>query len=142
MSRWICARCSMDFTDKDKCLRHLASHIEETKHLDDNKPGIQWILAMSGLDDVAAVGDYGAKKYTQGNWRHGAEYMRLFGSASRHLIKVIRGQWLDICETGCLIPCKVHSNLPHLAHVIFNCLILLEWQKTGKGTDDRPIIIA
>lgn len=100
-----------------------------TKHFDDNKPGIQWILSMQGLDDVAAVGDYGAKKYSQGNWRGGAEWMRFLGSCSRHLIKVIRGQWLDD-----------ESHLPHLAHVIYNCLILLEWHKMKRGTDDRPTI--
>ncbi len=103
------------------------TNVEEAKHHDDGKTQLQWILSMRGLDDVADVGDYGAKKYGQSNWRGGSAYMRYLGSCVRHVALVIRGQWLD-----------TESNLPHLAHVVYNCLILLEWYKTGVGTDDRP----
>ncbi len=100
----------------------------ETKHLDDGKLGLQWILRMQGLDDVARVGDYGAKKYDRENWAKGTSWMRFFGSMTRHLAQPLRGEWND-----------PESGLPHLAHLIYNALILLEWHKTGAGLDDRPL---
>ena len=101
----------------------------KAKHFDDGKTQLQWVLSMQGLDDVANVGAYGAKKYGQSNWRGGSEYMRYLGSIIRHVARVIRGETLDR-----------ESGLPHLAHCAYNCLILLEWMKTGKGIDDRPQI--
>ncbi len=100
---------------------------EEAKHFDDGKTQLQWILSMAGLDDVAKVGAYGAKKYGQSNWRGGSEWMRYLGSTVRHVTSYIRRQELD-----------QESGLPHLAHAVYNLLILLEWAKTGKGHDDRP----
>lgn len=100
---------------------------DKAKHFDDNKVTLQNILAMSGLDEVANVGQYGAKKYGLWNFMKGAEWMRYLGSCARHIAAVIRGEWLDL-----------ESGLPHLAHCAFNCLIILTWHQTGKGTDDRP----
>lgn len=102
--------------------------LRKAKHFDDKKVALQWVLSMQGIDDVANVGMYGAKKYGQNNWRGGAEWMRYLGSCVRHISWVIRGQWLD-----------KESRLPHLAHCIYNCLILLEWHKTKRGIDDRPV---
>ena len=101
--------------------------MEEAKHFDDNKLALQWVLSMPGVDDVAAVGAYGAKKYGQNNWRGGSEFMRYAGSIIRHATAFIRGETLD-----------KESGLPHLAHCAYNCLIILSWMKEGKGTDDRP----
>ena len=103
----------------------------EAKHFDDNKLGLQWVLSMEGLDEVAKVGAYGAKKYGQSNWRGGSEYMRYLGSIVRHVSCYIRGESLD-----------KESGLNHLAHAAYNCLIVLSWMKTGKGTDDRPIEVS
>ena len=99
----------------------------EALHHDKDKLGLQWILSMSGIEDVAKVGDYGAKKYTQGNWRGGSSWMRFAGSCARHLFRYISGELLDN-----------ESGLPHLAHCAYDCLILLTWAREGKGTDDRP----
>lgn len=102
--------------------------MEQAKHDDKEKIPLQWILSMSGLDDVAKVGAYGAKKYGQSNWRGGSEWMRYAGSCVRHLAAFIRGESID-----------PESGLPHLAHCAYNCLILLSWAKEGCGKDDRPI---
>lgn len=100
--------------------------MKKAKHFDIGKVELQWLLGMSGLDEVAKVGTYGASKYGQSNWRGGSEWMRYFGSSVRHITKCIRGEWLDD-----------ESNLPHLAHAVYNLLILMEWYKTKRGTDDR-----
>ncbi len=103
--------------------------MSDAKHDDKEKLALQWILSMSGLDEVAKVGTYGAKKYGQSNWRGGSEYMRYLGSCTRHLACYIRGESNDS-----------ESGLSHLAHLAYNALILLTWAKEQRGTDDRPII--
>jgi hypothetical protein len=103
--------------------------MSKAKHFDQGKIPLQNILFYKGLDDIARVGAYGAQKYGQWNCLGGAEYMRYLGSVVRHTTKVIRGEWLDD-----------ESGLPHLAHAAYNCLIILEWFYTKRGTDDRPKI--
>lgn len=109
------ARCYLCFPEK-----------AEAKHLDEGKVNLQYVLVFKGLDDVARVGEFGAKKYGQFNYMAGASYMRFLGSCSRHLSAYIRGEDIDP-ESG--------SN--HLAHLIFDCLMLLEWHYRKVGTDDR-----
>lgn len=98
----------------------------EASHKDDGKIGLQYILAMPGLCSVAAVGDYGAKKYDQWNYTKGMPWMKLLGSCSRHLASFIRGEDLDS-----------ESHLPHLAHLAYNALILLGYMEVHNALDDR-----
>lgn len=101
----------------------------EAKHLDTGKVPLQHILAMLGLDQVALVGEYGFKKYgDRWNYRKGMPWSKLLGSCSRHLAAFIRGENLDI-----------ESGLPHLAHLAYDCLMLLEYQMETKyaTNDDR-----
>jgi hypothetical protein len=99
----------------------------DAKHFDDGKLALQNILAMPGLDEVAKVGMYGAKKYGQWNYRGGSDFMRYLGSVVRHVTRYIRGESVD-----------AESGLSHLAHAIYNLLILLGWELEGVGNDDRP----
>lgn len=100
----------------------------EAKHSDEGKLGLQYILAMPGLKEVAKVGDFGAKKYGQWNYRAGMPWMKLLGSCSRHLISFINGEDLDP-ESAC----------PHLAHLAYNALMLLEFMETKRAQDDRYV---
>jgi Domain of unknown function (DUF5664) len=100
--------------------------MSEALHKDEGKLGLQYILAMSGLDSLARVGDYGAKKYDQWNYTKGMSWMKLLGSCSRHLISFIRGEDLDL-----------ESGLPHLAHLAFDALILLGYMEDHREKDDR-----
>ena len=95
-------------------------------HKDAGKPGLQYVLAMPGLRDVALVGDYGALKYSQFNYKAGMPWMKLLGSCSRHLIAFIQGEDSDL-----------ESGLPHLAHLAYNALMLLDYMRTHKDKDDR-----
>jgi hypothetical protein len=95
-------------------------------HKDDGKIALQFILAMEGIDDVAEVGMYGAKKYSQWNYKAGMPWMKLLGSCSRHLIAFIRGENLD-----------PESQLPHLAHLAYNALMLLDYTRNHNDKDDR-----
>lgn len=100
--------------------------MNEAKHDDTGKVNLQFILAFKGLDEVARVGEFGACKYGQFNYKAGSGYMRFLGSCSRHLSAFIRGEDKD-----------TESGLSHLAHLIFDCLMLLDWLDRGVGTDDR-----
>ncbi len=98
----------------------------EAKHFDDNKPELQYILAMPGLLEVAKVNNYGAGKYGQWNYRTGMPWMKLLGSCSRHLSSFICGEDLD-----------PESGLAHLAHLCYNALMLLGYMKEHPKFDDR-----
>jgi Domain of unknown function (DUF5664) len=100
--------------------------MSEAKHFDMNKPGIHYVLAMQGLSEVAKVGDFGAKKYGQWNYKAGMPWMKLLGSCSRHLTSFILGEDNDS-----------ESHLPHLAHMVYDGLMLLDYAARKKGTDDR-----
>lgn len=99
----------------------------EAKHLDTDKVQLQHILAMSGIDDIARVGEYGFKKYgDRWNYRKGMAWTKLLGSCSRHLAAFIRGENMD-----------AESGLPHLAHLAYDCLMLLEYPGRFDNLDDR-----
>lgn len=98
----------------------------EAGHKDEGKSELQYILAMEGLEQVAAVGSFGAKKYARWNYKTGMPWMKLAGSISRHLRAWIMGEDLD-----------PESGLPHLAHMIYDALMLLDYEKNKKELDDR-----
>lgn len=98
----------------------------EAAHHDTGKVALQYVLAFKGLDDVARVGEFGAKKYGQFNYKAGSSYMRFLGSCVRHLAAFIRGENVD-----------TESGISHLAHLIFDALMLLDWLDRGVGNDDR-----
>lgn len=98
----------------------------EAKHFDEGKPGLQFVLAMHGLIEVAKVGDYGIKKYGQWNYRAGMPWMKVLGSCSRHLAYFIMGEDRD-----------TESGISHIAHMIYDGLMLLQWMHDDVGKDDR-----
>jgi len=99
----------------------------EALHKDEGKIGYHYILAMPGLFWVAAVGDYGAIKYRdQFNYKKGMPWMKLIGSCSRHLIAFVRGEDND-----------KESGLPHLAHLAYDALMLLDYKENHIDLDDR-----
>lgn len=98
----------------------------EAGHKDEGKIGLQYILAMPGLCSVAQVGDFGAKKYGQWNYKSGMPWMKLLGSCARHLTAFIKGEDRDI-----------ESGLPHMAHLAYNALMVLDYMETHNDKDDR-----
>jgi len=96
------------------------------KHFDEGKLELQYILAMPGLADVAKVGSFGARKYGQWNYRSGMPWMKLLGSCSRHLTAFILGENDD-----------PESKLPHLAHLVYDALMLMGYVTEHPQLDDR-----
>jgi hypothetical protein len=98
----------------------------EAGHLDIGKSELQYILAMEGWEEIAKVGTFGAKKYARWNYKAGMPWMKLGGSLSRHLRSWLMGEDLDR-----------ESGLPHLAHLIYDALMLLDYSRNHRELDDR-----
>lgn len=86
------------------------------------------LLAWGPLTEVANVATYGSIKYAEENWRAGLKYKETFGSMMRHAVSWFLGEERDP-ESGC----------HHLAHVIWNAMVLLEFIMEGRtDLDNRP----
>jgi hypothetical protein len=86
-------------------------------------------VPLDMLQGLARVLEDGAVKYGNDNWRLGAPATEQIDSLLRHLSKLQSGEVLD-----------EESTLPHVDHMIFNCISLrLALEKEGKiGKDPGP----
>ena len=82
-------------------------------------------MPWRSLREVLWVFQHGAKKYGWDNWREVEPIERYYDAAFRHLIAFTEGHEID--EDSCL-----HS----LAHVIANCLIIME-KENGHDPDRK-----
>lgn len=96
----------------------------EGKKFDADKPKVS-LLSSIALLEMAKVMTYGMSKYGSHQWRGGFKYSRLMDAAFRHLHAYNSGERFD-SETG----------LTHLSHAACNLMMLMEFEKTGKGEDD------
>lgn len=83
-------------------------------------------LPVQPLREVARVYGYGARKYSERNWERGYPFSWSYSALQRHLNAFWGGESID-----------PESNLPHLAHAVFHCLALMEFERTHKEKDDR-----
>lgn len=84
------------------------------------------LLPFDAIVGAAKVFTFGAKKYSDRNWEKGMQYMRVFGSLTRHLVAWAMGQDRD-----------KESGLPHLDHAQCCLMMLSAYEKRMVGTDDR-----
>lgn len=83
--------------------------------LDAAKPNCDLVFSgfANALMEVAKVGTYGATKYTEDGWKDVPNGIRRYRSALyRHML-----------TSECYDP---DTNLPHMAHVAWNALAVLE----------------
>lgn len=90
-----------------------------------NKPPIT-LLPLRVLEGVARVMQFGNTKYVRHNWRKGFNFSLVLDAAMRHQIAYIEGE-NDDPESG--------EN--HLDHAICCLMFIREFERTGKGEDDR-----
>jgi hypothetical protein len=84
-------------------------------------------FTMLGTTGEAAVWEFGARKYSRGNWTKGVPFTEGADSLLRHLSAFLKGQDLDP-ETG----------LPHVDHIICCAKILANSYHTRQDElDDR-----
>lgn len=81
-----------------------------------------------GILAMGQVFSNGARKYGRFNWRqHTVSSSVYYDAAFRHLAAWFDGEDLD-----------PDSGLPHLAHVMACCNILMDAELHGKTNDNRP----
>ena len=86
--------------------------------LDGEKPRMDLVLSgfAEAIEQVGWVGTFGANKYTDDGWQsvdNGIE--RYLSAMIRHYLKYRQGEYYD-----------TDSELPHLAHMAWNALAVLE----------------
>ena len=89
------------------------------------KPRMDLIPALA-IMETAKVFGYGAKKYSDHNWKNGLRIGRLLAAGLRHIFKHLAGQDNDE-ETG----------LSHLAHASCCILMALDTYIANPDMDDR-----
>lgn len=94
------------------------------KH-DSGKPDLSHI-SLTLMEEVARVREFGAKKYSRGNWLKGFKYTRSIAAALRHIFAFSSGEDLD-----------PESGLSHISHAICCLEHLLNDIKNHKHNDDR-----
>jgi hypothetical protein len=101
---------------------------ERAKRFNSGKVPMHYV-PLDMLQGLARVLEDGAVKYGNDNWRLGAPATEQIDSLLRHLSKLQSGEVLD-----------EESTLPHVDHMIFNCISLrLALEKEGKiGKDPGP----
>ena len=87
------------------------------------------LLAPEMVRGVSTVLEFGARKYSAGNWAHGMAWSRPFGAMLRHLFAWAGGQRLDS-----------ESGLPHLWHAGCCLMFLIAYEERGIGSDDRGAV--
>ena len=105
---------------------HSASSVDGTGLRHDKGKARFDLLPPRPLADVARVFTKGAEKYEDRNWEKGLRWGKHYAALQRHLHAYWGGEDLD-----------PESGLPHLAHVVFGCLALMEYARTCPQYDDR-----
>ena len=83
------------------------------------------LLDPLALEGLAAVLQFGARKYASHNWRGGISYSRLFAALLRHTFAILRGQYID-----------EESGLPHVDHIGCCWMFASNMMKTRPDLDD------
>lgn len=102
------------------------------KKNDEDKPRMDIVLSIRGVEHVGQVFAYGAKKYDEFNWRKGGNSesfkRRMAAAAVRHITTYLQGTKLD-----------AESGNPHLAHAISNLLMILDLEcQERTNNNDHP----
>lgn len=84
------------------------------------------LIPIGPLMAVARVWTFGKAKYSAWNWTKGFAWSRPYAAALRHIFAWAAGENKDP-ETG----------ESHLAHAICCLTMLIEFQETNTGADDR-----
>lgn len=84
------------------------------------------LLSAVAIEELGRVLTFGAKKYTDHNWRNGLQWTRVIAASARHLFAIVRGEDLD-AETG----------YAHAAHLQACAMFLTEFTLLKNGLDDR-----
>jgi hypothetical protein len=92
-----------------------------------NADKMRWALVdFDALEDMVRVLEFGAKKYSDNNWKNGLKTTEIFESMMRHLTAYLRGEDND-----------PESGLPHTGHLLCNAMFLSYMHKYKPDFDTR-----
>lgn len=94
-----------------------------------SKPERYDLIPSRAMDEVARVYGKGAEKYAERNWEAGYSFGLSIAALERHISLFKQRQDRDRDD-----------GLHHLAHAVFHCLALMEYQFAGIGNDDRSTL--
>lgn len=110
---------------------------KETRIIDEKTGGAKGskiirpdLIPPQAIEELGRLYGKGAEKYDPWNWRKGYNWSLSIAAMMRHLLQWEKGERFDE-ETQC----------HHLASVAWHCMTLMEFQRLGLGTDDRPCAI-
>jgi Domain of unknown function (DUF5664) len=87
-----------------------------------NEGKLRWDLVdLDDLETMVRVLEYGAKKYTDHNWKKGGPSLtkdEILNSLQRHVNAMRRGERLD-----------PESGLPHIAHILCNAMFQAHFER-------------
>jgi len=83
------------------------------------------LIPVYPLAELAHVYTTGATKHEAEGWRDGMSWLHCIQKMLRHLF-----QWLMGSQ-------RHEGGMHHLGSVAFYCFALMEYERTGTGTDDR-----
>ena len=84
------------------------------------------LLPPEALREVARLYGTGASKYSDRNWEKGYNWGLSFAALQRHAWLFWGGESID-----------PETQRHHLASVVFHALALMEFERRGRGFDDR-----
>jgi hypothetical protein len=113
--------------DNDGFVAACGQKNEPGRKLDAGKPRTD-LLPADALLGVAAVLEYGERKYAARNWEKGMSWGRLVGASLRHLFAWMSGHDTD-----------AESGHHHLAHLGCCALMLYALVLRKVGADDRAV---
>lgn len=99
----------------------------EGKRYDAGKPRVSLLMGYA-IEQVMLVGEFGAKKYGDDNYRAGMAVSKYLNAAFRHA-------FIEFLFKG--IDNDAESGLPHLAHAAWNLLAACEQMLLKPEFDDR-----
>lgn len=92
---------------------------------DSGKPDLS-LHPPVAIEIVGQVWSFGQQKYAAFNWAKGFDWRRPVAAALRHIFRWLAGENND-----------PESGLPHLAHAICCLMMVVHFQATKTGTDNR-----
>lgn len=91
----------------------------------ENEGKLRWSLVdFESLEVMVRVLEFGEKKYSRDNWKHGLKTTEIIESLLRHVFAVLRGEYID-----------TESGLPHTGHILSNAMYL-EYMMNNKSEFD------
>jgi len=98
---------------------------EKAMKFDDGKIPLEF-LELSGIEDMCKAFQFGAKKYSKGNYKQGMEATRLTAAAMRHILQWQMGVDMDD-----------ESGISHLGHAMACLSMISTTMSLGTLIDDR-----